>query len=145
VDKGAQVPRDEDIVKHANALFVEGDTVDGIALLPRPVDNDGSSVNRLRMFSNDDDEAMREIRARFRLTCKPSHRFLQLNVGDLAESLEEIAGIGRVIAAPLPPKDPFPEDPSHALVLGLPPKGVLDDLIGDLIRRQIKRVHPAVP
>jgi len=136
----------EEIVKHANAMFVQGDKVDGVALLPRPVDTDGSSVNRLRVFSDDDEEAMKEVRLRFRLRCKASHRFFQINVGDLERSLDTLEGMGpiSVVPDPKPKEEKFPEDPSHALVLGLPPKGVLDDLVGDLIRRQIKRVYPAI-
>lgn len=138
---------DEDVVKHAKAMYVHGDQVDGFAFLPRPLpaDHDGSSVNRLCLFSTDDDEAMAGVRTVFRLQCKAGHRFAQINVGALRRCLKSAAGIGiDVVAAPLKATDRHPSDPSHALIRHLPPPGILDDFVGDLIRENIKRVHSAV-
>ena len=137
---------DEDIVKHAPAAYVQGEWVDGFAFLPRPVpkDTDGSSVNRLRVLSEDDDEAMMEVRRLIRLKLRPSHRFAQLVVRDLRRCVAPLDLDVRIIPAPLQAADGWETDPSHALIQGLPRPGVMDDLVGDLIRRQIKRVHPAV-
>jgi hypothetical protein len=137
---------DEDIVKHAPSAYVHGDWVDGFAFLPRPLpkDSDGSSVNRLRVLSEDDDEAMVSVRKLVRLKLRPSHRFAQIVVRDLRQCVAALDLHLTVIASPLPAEDGHGRDPSHALIVGLPRPGVMDDLIGDLIRKKIKRVHPAV-
>lgn len=132
----------EDVVKHAKAIFVDGDFVDGVAFLPRPNDQDGSSVNRLRLFSDEDDEAMIRVRQLSRLTLRPSHRFAQLKIQSIKAAVSNFCTVD-ASAAPLAATDAFEEDPSHALLTGLPPAGVIDDLIGDLISRTITQVHQA--
>lgn len=141
------VARDEDVVKHASAIYAHGDRVDGFAFLPRPPpkDGNGSSVNRLAMFSANDDTAMIEVRRLFRLNVKASHRFAQIGIGDLIDCLWQASAIAvHVVAAPLCKMGDHDADPSHALIRGLPQPGLLDNLVGDLIREKIKRVHPAI-
>lgn len=137
----------EDVVKHVPSTFVEGNWVDGFVFLPRPLpkDHDGSSVHRLHVFSDDDAIAMENVRNVSRLKLRAGHRFAQIEVGSLVECVAEVGIEARVIADPLPANDQFNEDPSHALIVGLPQPGVMDDLIGDLIRRRIKAVHLAIP
>lgn len=141
------VDQHEDIVKHAKAAFVDGESVDGFAFLPRDGvrDTDGSSVNRLRVFSDDDEAAMVNVREVFRLEVRKSHRFAQVNVEKLVAVLALHADLNvRVIPDPLPANDTFREDPSHALIAGLPSNGLADELLGDLIGQIISKVHPAI-
>lgn len=148
MSEAALVAREEDVVKHASAIYVHGNRVDGFAFLPRPLpkDGDGSSVNRLSVLSTDDDAAMAEVRRLFRLNVKASHRFAQIGVGDLIDCLCHAASIAvHVVADPLPTLGSHRADPSHALIRGLPRPGSLDNLVGDFIREKIKRVHPAIP
>lgn len=133
----------EDLAKHVKATLVDGDWVDGRALLPRPVDTDGSSVHRMHVFSIIDEVSIKEVRKVSRLTLNARQRFAQINLGDLHDALVTHAEIiGK--ADPLPADDKHIEDPSHALLQGFPPPTVIDNLIGDLIRRTIKKVHSAV-
>lgn len=133
----------EDVVKHVRATLVDGEWVDGRAFLPRPSDVDGSSVHRMRVFSKIDEAAILQIRKISRLTLKHNQRFAQINLENLRIAVEDHCAL-KVKADPLAKDGPYPEDKSHALVIGFPSPSLLDNILGDLIRRKIKKVYPAV-
>jgi hypothetical protein len=146
----AEVDLQRDVVRYASPQHCSGDVINGSAFELRPSkDIDGLSVNQLGIFSDQINVDLVEIRGRFRLTRKPTGRFAQINAGGIIDAFAEVAAEVSLVEEPLPADGEWPDDPSHALVLGLPmpghPAGSLTaEIAGDLLVQRVKAVHPAV-
>ena len=145
--EGSEIADAEEIIKYSSARFILPDgSVDGALFAPREADEGRSSVNRPLVFSSSLIEGVAKIRAVCRLTVRKSGRFVQANVGALrlaAHSLEQGLRV-IVIADPLEATSHFPEDPSHALILGLPSQTIMADLLADSLAACVNQTYPAI-
>ena len=81
----------------------------------------GLSVNWLDAFPGGTESQLKNVTLRLRLKVTGNGRFAEFVVGDLATLLAAENVDSSVVHDPLEAEDDYPEDPSHALVLGLPP------------------------
>lgn len=138
----------EDIVRYSSGRFILSDTeVDGRLFAPRPTDDGEASVNRISVYNEDVEAALACIRATARLELRKSGRLVQANVGELQQAASAAHPGHRleVIADPLAAKEPYPADPSHALMVGLPSLALMDDLLADFLAASVKKLHHAKP
>ena len=125
---GDNLPGDHHIVRYVKPSLIEDEAVDGSAFLLRP-DELGLSVNWLEAFGYDDeDRQLSEVRRLFSLRLSRNGRFAKLNVGAIkryvSEVMEELGIVEElgIIEKPCPPTDKFDADPSHAEIIGVPPR-----------------------
>jgi hypothetical protein len=150
-----EVSEDENILRYVSLTGYDPDAniVNGSAFDRKPKDDDGLSVTRVGVFSDDAEEDLRQIRfvSSKWLTIRKSGRFAELNVGSLYRALarldRDIQDVS-VVENPLEALNGKPANPAHALILGLPFRGeavgsLTSELAGDLIRRTVIRLHPA--
>ena len=108
----------------------------------------GLSVNWLDYFAGlSRAEQLNEVRRLSGLSLSRNGRFAELNVGDVKQSvgaeLPELAGL-RFVHDPPSANGAHEADPSHSLVIGLPPYGDLrSKVVGNLIARRVQELHPA--
>ena len=115
--------------------------ITGAAFQWRKVDpNDfGLSVNWLDFFSGNPEAQVDAVRAVMHMTSNASDRLALLEVGATTEFLAKASQIAiAVLLDPTQPRPPrYPnEDPSHAVIAGLPDSNVDPinaDVVGDLI------------
>lgn len=152
-----RVPAEENILRYVSLTGYDPDTgvVNGNAFERKPKDKNGLSVIRRGVFSSESDSdvaAIRFVSGKW-LTIKKSGRFAELNVGGFygaISQLERDVSDVAVVEDPLAPEDDKPANPAHALIIGLPFKGeavgsLTSELVGDLIRKAVLRLHEAVP
>lgn len=136
--RGDPLPDDDHVVRYVRPGLIDGEAVDGDAFQRREGEP-APSINWLDCFRNQPKEhQLREVRRLFRLQVRPKGRFAELNVGQtrrhLANKLEAIRFIEDPLTAD--PVSGDDEDPSHALIKGLPDrnqKPEFAELIGDMI------------
>lgn len=141
----------DDFVRHVGGSHIDGDVINGSAFERTPKDVDGVSVSMRGIFSGDQDADIASIRtvvgARRKLG--KTSVFAEVNVGNALAVLHEFEESITIVANPLPAEGDLPEDPAHALIVGLPFKGeaigsLRSELAGDLLARRILRIYPAV-
>ncbi len=140
------VSDDESVVRYVPPRLVNEDgSIDGAAFLPRPTDADGSSVHRLDFYDANHSQSLLVIKSKFRLNRAATGKFASIVVAKLKESGELLNQplLIDVITDALPALDEFPEDPAHALIRGLPTRGIMDELIALLISKRVEAVYPA--
>lgn len=143
---GEPLKADERIVKYVPPRLKNDDgTVDGYVFLPRVVDKDGSSVHILCYYSDDVERSLGIIRSQFRLRLAATGVFAETTVCELERCADELRQGGKlsVIYDPLPKDADFPADDAHALVLGLPFQGVMDELVSLKFSSSVHQLHPA--
>jgi hypothetical protein len=143
---GSRLRPEHDIVRYAAPRLIDGGTITGAAFRLR-AGEEGLSVNDIGCDAARQGARLAEVRRRFRLQLKQAGRFGQLEVGKVEDCLRGVGGLAplSVIADPLPADGGFAEDPSHALVTGLPPhRADLAALAGDMLAQAIDRTHPGL-
>jgi hypothetical protein len=143
----ARVDDAEDILRYIPPRLIREDGgVDGAAFLPRDTDGDGTSVHRALFYDPEISVSLEEIKRRFRCRRAKTGAFAEANVGSFRFCVESVAEVGvlDVFEDPLEKEDPFEEDPAHALLTGLPFRGLMDELVILLIEQAVKRpLHPS--
>ena len=117
-------PRLVHLTGHADPEAFVDARVDSGAFVLRMGDDgtaeDGLSVNWLDAFPGGTRSQLEEVTRCLRLKVTRNGRFAEFVVGDLTALLAAENVDSSVVRAPLEAEDDYPEDPSHALVLGLP-------------------------
>jgi hypothetical protein len=105
------------------------------------------SVNRPAVFGRDVDAAMASIRKLCRLKVKPTGRYAEVPVEKIVEALSDVQELQalQVLEDALAATPEFGEDPSHALIDGLPnDDGPMAELCGDILAQRVSRIHQAI-
>lgn len=131
------------VAKFAGSSKIDRGIVDGSVFIRRPVDTDGLSVNWLECFAAPRANQIAEICARSRLKLSKNGRFAEVKVEDVVAAVADHIDGFDAIQDPLAADEPFPEDPSHSLFLGLPdPAEELAQTVGDAISMCVSALHP---
>jgi hypothetical protein len=150
--KGDPVPDSDHVARYVGGSLVHEGRVDGNAFLRRRYrDEAAPSVHWLEVLGGDVQLQLVELRRVNRLTPRPTAVFARLSVGRMRTFVAQHDPNGRdltVIHDPMPPIPPrFPhDDPSHALIVGLPnPDDVPEaEAIGDLIAQAVLDTFPTM-
>ena len=137
-----RVSDEEDVFRYVPPRLIREDGgIDGSAFLPRQTDTDGTSVHRANYYDDDVSISLKEIKRRFRCKLAKTGVFAQANVGTLRGCVVGVAELGLldVFEDPLVAEEEYEEDPAHALVQGLPTRGLMDELIILLIEQVVKK------
>lgn len=123
--KGSEIREDQRVVRYVKPRLIHSTGhADPEAFVLRMCDDGtpeaGLSVNWLDVFPGGTENQLKEVIRHLRLNVTRRGRFAEFVVGDLTAFLAEENINGSVIHDPLKAEDDFLEDPSHALVLGLP-------------------------
>lgn len=123
--KGREIREDQRVARYVRPRLVHSTGhADPEAFVLRTRDDgipeDGLSVNWLDAFPGGTRSQLEEVTRRLRLRVTRNGRFAEFVVGDLTTLLAAENVDGSVVRVPLEAEDDYPEDPSHALVLGLP-------------------------
>jgi hypothetical protein len=146
-----EIDDEHDFLRHVGGSHIHGDIINGSAFERTLKDVDGLSISIRGFFSENDNADVAKIRelvgARRKLG--KTSVFAELNVGTAVSVLHEFDSAITVVLKSLPAEDGKPEDPSHALIVGLPIQGepagsLTSELAGDLLARRIIRTYPAV-
>ena len=129
--KGTEIQGDQRVVRYVRPRLVHSTGhadpeafADPQAFVLRTFDDGtleaGLSVNWLGAFPGGSRSQIEKVKLRLRLKVTSNGRFAEFVVGDLAALLAAENVDSSVVHDPLKAEDGYPEDPSHALVLGLP-------------------------
>jgi len=145
------VSKNKNFVRHVGGAHIHGTVINGSAFERTAKDVDGVSISVRGVFSKNTASDLAEIRrvvgARRKLG--KTSVFAELNIGTALAVLHEFDKTIEIVFSPLPAENDAPEDPSHALITGLPFKGEVigslrSELAGDLLARRIIQSYPAV-
>ena len=122
------IPDDDHILRHVKATAFDDNKVLGAAFEWTPKRRgDGASVNWVERAQGDSRYAkIDDIRQRRRLIWKKTHRLAVLHVAGVRSTLvTQLAALGLemhpdVVHDPLLAEGDYPEDPTHALITGIP-------------------------
>lgn len=148
MSQGSRAPLDlaEDVVRHfSGGRLDDGRLVSGA--LTCPPDHDGEmSFDRLHFYGEDVEESLAAIRRTASIKLRKSGRYLQWNAGEfLAAAQSELSFAGLSWwSDPLLETNASPANPAHAVLAGVPSDTLNADLLLDLVRPLVKRLHPAV-
>ena len=129
--KGREIQEDQRVVRYVRPRLVHSTGhadpeafADPQAFVLRTLDDgtpeDGLSINWLDAFPGGIQSQLEEVTRCLRLKVTRNGRFAEFVVGDLTTLLAAENVESSVVHDPLEAEDDYPEDPSHALVLGLP-------------------------
>ena len=130
--KGREIQEDQRVVRYVRPRLVHctghADPeafVDAGAFVLRTIDDGtpevGLSVSWLGAFPGGTRSQLEKVTLHLRLKVTSNGRFAEFVVGDLTALLAAVNVDGSVVHDALEAEADYPEDPSHALVLGLPP------------------------
>ena len=147
--KGDPLPAVDHVVRYVKFTMIRDDgRPDGgnFQLRADRDDETGVSVHWLEKLGSGKEHQLAEVRRLSRLTLRRSGRLGELHVGTVLACVEEELRTLRIVEDPLAAYAHHDADPSHALMVGLPPGGTDQAmLIGDLIAECVTTMHPAVP
>ena len=129
--KGREIQEDQRVVRYVRPRLVHSTGqadpeafVDAGAFVLRTLSDGtpeaGLSVSWLGAFSGGTRSQLEKVTLHLRLKVTSNGRFAEFVVGDLTTLLAAENVDSSVVHDPLEAEDDNPEDPSHALVLGLP-------------------------
>ena len=139
------LPDDDHVVRYVKPTSVQEDGgVDGSGFIMRQGDN-SLSVNWLEFFSGYNKvQQLNEVRRLSRLKMSKRGCLAELNVGKTKQYVLRELSVLRFVHKPLTPEPEYEADPSHSEIARLPPR---EDpqamLIGDMIAKCVKAIHPA--
>ena len=143
--KGDNLPDENQIVRYVRPSLIEDDgSAQGSAFTLRPSETN-LSVNRLEAFAPPKKNQLGEVCRLIRMSTSPNGRFAEMNVGNIRQRVSTELNSLRIVHAPLEEEDDRAEDPSHALILNLPP-GESDHgmAIGDLMAECVSTMHELI-
>ena len=141
-----RLPDDNHVVRYVRPRMIydfDKAEVDGKAFCLREGEK-GLSVNCLEAFSGDKRSQLSNVKQKIRLTLSKNAGLAELNVGKVrqikSEKLERLHL--DVISDPSDAENGYDEDPSHALIVGLPNEGADEAaFVGDLIKNCVCNIH----
>lgn len=140
---GDRLPDGDHVVRYVRPRQVRDGRADGSAFRLRPGE-DALSVNWLEAFPPDTEEQIVAVREVIRMRISRSGRFAELQVGEVTHRLAQTVEVS-FRHRPLDADGPWPVDPSHVEVSGLPSSDAdRMVLVGDMIAKCVRRLHPAV-
>jgi hypothetical protein len=145
---GSSLRDDHHVLRYIGKKHVDNGVVNGSGFLTRPQEN-APSVNWMEYFALPVINQVSEITSRRRMRYEKNALLVRLNVGHTRRFVGSNSPIPvelSFIHDPLPAENGKPEDPSHAIVTGVPvietPEG---ELIKDLLTHCILERFPVVP
>lgn len=139
------MPNSDHILRYIRPTDIDNGVIGGSGFLRRQ--NESSlSVNWLECFCGDLNSQVEEVRRRARITYAAKGKLARLNVENVCRHVASQSNTCRLRVAknPLLSENNYEEDPSHALVEGVPsandPEG---EFIGDLIAECLIDSFPA--
>ena len=143
----SEIPDSNNVVRYVGFRGIRGATVDGNQFCRRP-NEDGLSVNWLEKFSHlPKDAQIAKVRHVVHLELGQKAVFAELNIDEVKQYLQDELPDIQFVSDPLPANDRFPYvDPSHTQIMGLPSADEEEQalLIGDMIAKRVKALHPAI-
>lgn len=135
------MPEADHVLRYIAPRHIQDGIVNGEGFLARPRDNNASSVNWMEWFDAPTENQVASIRAVARLTYAKTGKLVALNVGHTTRYINENAQRAVVLSlvhAPLDAEAPWPADPSHGLMQGVPAEdtpeaALVTDLIAECI------------
>lgn len=144
----AEIPDSDSVVRYVGFTGIRDGKADGSQFCRRPGE-DGPSINWLECFAGLTKwQQVAEVRQVIHLRLGSQAVFAELEVGDVKRHLRDKLTNVRFVKDPSSATEQFPKpDPSHSKIIGLPPS---DDeayalMIGDMIAKRVKALHPASP
>ena len=140
-----QINSQDNVLRYVPPRLLRGAVIDAEAFSLSEADmrepEPGLSVNWLEYFQGLSKSAqVSEVREHVQREPAATAKFAELNVGETLTSLSSFGLRSNFRHDPSPANDRHGPDPSHALLLGLPPFGTTDaDLIGDFIAAELVR------
>lgn len=145
-----QINSQDNALRYVPPRLLRGAVIDAEAFSLSEADmqepEPGLSVNWLEYFQGLSKSAqVSEVREHVQREPAATAKFAELNVGETLTSLSSLELRPSFRHDPSPANDRHGPDPSHAVLLGLPPFGTNDaDLVGDFIAAELVRdTHPA--
>ena len=145
-----EIDSQDNVLRYVPPRLLKGSVIDAEAFSLSEADmqesEPGLSVNWLEYFQGlSKSEQVSEVREHMQCDPSATAKFAELNVGETLTSLSSLELRPSFRHDPSPANDRHGPDPSHAVLLGLPPFGTNDaDLIGDYIAAQLVRdTYPA--
>ena len=140
---GDELPDSDHVVRYVKPSNVQKGIVNAEEFVG---DKEGVSVNWLEYFKGKTkEEQLGQVRRLIQLTKRPNGRFARLNVGMTKNYVSLEGSHLRFIQDPRPARSPRKADPSHGLIVGVPPRDSPEAmLVADMITDCIQELHPAV-
>ncbi len=142
-----EIADDHNVIRYVGLTGLRDGRVDGSQFCRVP-DEDGLSVNWLEYFDYPTKEQqISGVRSVIHRTLGRNAVFAELNVGDVKRYLRDELPAIHFVNTPAQPNCRFPDpDPTHCDILGLPPAEAHDTalLIGDMIAKRVRALHPAM-
>jgi hypothetical protein len=139
------IPDTGNVVRYLRPTQVDGDVVDAGGFF-RAGENE-PSVNWLEAFPDPISNQLSNVRRVTRITYAATGHLVQLPVGKTCEFVRQNDPNAVKIAfkkEALPADGNWPEDPSHAVITGMPDHRTPEAaLIRDLLARCVVNIHPA--
>lgn len=148
--KGGLLPDDDHVVRYVRPGLLHGEEVAG-DVFHRKEGEVAVSINWLDYFKNQPKERqLWEVCRRIRLQIRPNGRFAELNVRRTRQHLSRELETLKFVEDPLvaDPVNGHDEDPSHALIEGLPdPQQTPEfaEMIGDMLAECVVEPLHRVP
>ena len=145
---GGDLPDAAQVVRYVRPSHIrENGSAAGKAFRLR-VGETGLSVNWIDYFAGlSKPEQVNEVRRLSGLSLSRNGRFAELNVGVVKQAVRaELPDLPilRFVHDPPAANGAHEADPSHSLVIGLPPFSDLSSkVVGNLIARRVQELHPA--
>lgn len=143
---GSPIPDNDHVLRYIGKKHVDNGVVNGSGFLSRPRDDFAPSVNWMECFEPPPENQAAEISARKRLNYEKRAVLVRLNVGQTCRYVTSNAKIKvslTVVYAPLAAEDGKPDDPSHALMRGVPLLNTPDgEEVQDLFTHCIINTYP---
>ena len=138
----------DNLVRYIGYRMFRNGVLDGAAFHLRPGE-EGLSVNLLDAAGGlTRAEQVAAVQRSIHLTVGRNARFAELNAGQIRQRLAGALPGLRIVHRPAQPSARFPwPDPSHSEIRGLPPPRTDSQqhrLMGDLLARCVRRLHPAL-
>ena len=141
------IPDDDNVVRYLRPSQVDQGIVDAGGFLR--AGEDEPSVNWLEAFSGPIATQLDNVRRVARIKYAANGHLVQLPVGKTRDFVRRNDPEGKEISFrsdPLPATELHPEDPSHALIVGIPDhRSAEAALVRDLLAKCVVQVHPAKP
>ena len=136
----------DNLVRYLGEMMFRSGELDGAAFQLRPGE-EGLSVNLLDAGGGlTKAEQVAAVQRSIHLRVGRNARFAELNAGQIRQRLAAALPGLRIVHRPARPSARFPwPDSSHSEIRGLPqPDSAQYELIGDMLARCVRRLHPAL-
>ena len=138
------LPDADHVLRYIGRKHVDNGVVNGSGFMRRPLEGTPPSVNWMECFPPPIERQVQEISARRRIKYEKRGLLVRINVGNTKQYVAQNQAIAITLAFlhdPLPAENGKPEDPSHAVIDGIPiektPEAELvQDLFVDCILNQ---------